>query len=657
MRPEPDSCAVCSRPLSANSVDGVCPVCFRTQQIAGPPAETLRPAATDRPDARVRASAEPAEELLPPSPPGVALVRRLGTGGMGTVYLGTDAATHRLVAVKLLHAPGDRNAMDRFRVEIRALAELNHSNIVTVFAADLHHYSPFYTMEYVPGGTLARHVGTHGPLAPLAAAALGATLARAAHAAHARGIVHRDIKPGNVLLAGDPADGPGGWVPKLSDFGLAKRIDRDDGLTVDSGALGTPGFMAPEQAAGGAVTARTDVYGLGGTLYHALTGSAPFESDDLRVLLERVRAADPARVRAARADVPAELEAIVHKCLEKDPAARYATAADLAADLDAFAAGAEVRAKALTPARRVLRSVRRNRRSLARSAGAILVLVAAVACGALVSGSAPVPEPPTAHVPAPTSLESLQADLTAGKAVHLLGATGEPRWHTWVRGTSALGPAAGREDACSFQTVGLSMLDLCPDPMTDHYRVRAELCQMEISGREPGGKLPAGGVYQVGLYLGRQTVRGAHGWQMDMGLLISFSEFQGVPHGTGHAQFARATIPRSPTSTPGIGTIDLVAPVAFAQTNKLPGHWRTIEVEVSPTAVQAHWVQPDGRVDPFPALALERLERAYREPTGLDQFAPESGLVNPEWSPRAALGVWSYSSVVAVRNVTLTPLK
>ncbi len=656
MDPEPVSCAVCSRPLPARSVDGVCPVCVRTRPIIDPPAETRRPAATDGPEAHIRAHAEPVEESLPPNPPGLALVRRLGTGGMGTVYLGTDAETHRAIAVKLLHAPGDRNALDRFRVEVRALAELNHPNIVTVFAADLHHHSPFYSMEFVAGGTLARHVGTHGPLATLAAAALVATVARAATVAHARGIVHRDIKPGNVLLASGPLEGGSDRVPKLSDFGLAKRLDRNDGVTVERGALGTPGFMAPEQAADGTVTARTDVYGLGATLYHALTGLAPFESDDLRALLEQMRSAEPARVRAVRPEVPAELEAIVHKCLEKDPAVRYASAADLATDLDRFAAGAAVRAKALTPTRRALRSVRRNRRTLTRYAGASVMLFVAVACGALVSGTVPSAEPAPTPTPALTPLEELQADLAAGKPVGLVGATGDPRWHAWVRGASGFSPAAARDGACSFQTIGHSMLDLCADPMTDHYRLRAELCHMDATGLAPGATLPRTGGYKVGLYFGRQTAHGANGWRSEVAMLISFTEFSARPDEPEYARLDRLTMPWSPTTVLGPSTAGL-ASVAHQRSHNLPGVWRTIEVEVGPAVLQARWIQPNGRSDPLAAMSVANLRSAYREPPpALTNTFPASGIVYPEWNPRGAVGIWSARSAVAVRNVTLTPL-
>ena len=197
----PGSCVLCAGPLSLGSADGVCPVCIRTQRLPQEAADTPRPTVTGAPGVSFHlTSVADAEIPLPPNPPGLALACRLGTGGMGTVYLAVDAQTQRSVAVKLLHSPGDRSAVERFQTEVRALAELNHSHIVTVFAADLSHHTPYYTMEFVPGGTLSRYVSARGPLPAQDAAKLLTPIARAAHAAHERGIVHRDIKPGNVLL-------------------------------------------------------------------------------------------------------------------------------------------------------------------------------------------------------------------------------------------------------------------------------------------------------------------------------------------------------------------------------------------------------------------------------------------------------------------------
>jgi hypothetical protein len=655
MEPTPGSCALCSRPLLANSVDGLCWGCVRTQRLPRQPGDTLRPAATDGPVAHLHFAHEvDAEVPLPPNPPGLALLRRLGAGGMGTVYLGVDGQTRRLMAVKLLHAPGDRASVERFQAEVRALAELDHPHIVRVFAAELRHHSPYYTMEYVPGGTLARRVGTCGPLPPRDAVALLVPVARAAHAAHERGIVHRDIKPGNVLLShtgagmqeaelntADAACLDSAPRAKLSDFGLAKRTDRNDGLTVGPAVVGTPGFMAPEQASGGAITPRTDVYGLGATLFYALTGRAPCEG----------RAhAEPPRVRSLNPVVPSELEAVVHMCLETDPAARYASAAELVADLERFGAGEPVRAKPLTPVRLAARAVVRNRRPLARLTLALAALALAVLGGAALN------DRPRSEQPRLAPLEEMKAKLAAGKPVTLIGATGEPAWHRWAQGAGGFGAAGNCDQACAFQALEVTMLDLCPDPMTDRYRIRAELCQLDVFGRAQDGQLPTGGVHEFGLYFGRQSLAGNNGRRGENCFAVRFSEVLKAS-GPEQAKFGRAMVVDSPTRQPGVSGWGL-ANVPLAQSGVLPGPWRVIEVEVGPQGVKAWMGSLEGAPLAFPELGAARLGRCYaQKSTALDEVDPHHGLAFPAWKPRAALGVWSYRSAVAFRNVTLTPLK
>jgi serine/threonine-protein kinase len=505
-------------------------------------------------------------------------------------------------------------------------------------------------MEYVPGGTLARYVSTRGPLPPRAAAALVATVARAAHAAHARDIVHRDIKPGNVLLALCPEQPAGtdlaeALVPKLSDFGLAKRTDRDEGLTIEPGVLGTPGFLAPEQAADELVTPRTDVHGLGATLYFALTGSAPFESADVRSMLDQVISDDPRRVRLLRPEVPVELEAIVHKCLEKDPDRRYHSAEALAGDLDRFAAGDSVAAEPLTPLRRARKALGRKRRLLVRCAAALTVLAAVFVLGT--GAGRPVETDETRAL-------KVRTDLADRKDVTLLGRTGKPLWYTWVLGPSAFAPVTGREDACSFQAFGQSMLDLCPDPMTDRYHVRAELCQVDANDRGAAGPLVKG-VFEVGFYIGRQRATGKDGWRSDACLCVRFTE---VPKEfTGLARFGRLLVSESPVKRATVARHSCFA-APFEPGTALPGPWHVVEFEVTPDDVKL-WFDPKGpNPAPSATLPVADLARDYTAPNfALDRVFPDNGIVLPAWNPRGALGVWSYESAVAVRNVTVSPLK
>jgi hypothetical protein len=637
--------AVCWSAFSNDSNSSCCPECVRTLAIEGFLPDTLRPEKTAEPAAAIRSTAEAeagAEPPLPPNPPGLELIRRLGAGGMGVVYLATDVQTGRLVSVKVLHAAGDPAACDRFGVEVRALAELNHPHIVTVFAAYLTSHFPYYTMEFVLGGTLARHVALSGQLDSRTAALLMGTVARAAHAAHERGIVHRDIKPGNVLLSGQAEPGAStALVPKLADFGLAKRTDRNDGLTLGGGTIGTPAFMAPEQASGGAVTERTDVYGLGATLYYALTGAAPFEGADVRSLLTRVESIEPARVRRLRPSVPLDLEAIVHKCLEKNPADRYASAAELADDLAHFASGGAVAARPRTLLTRFRKTLRRRRRQFLGVALAATLLLGVFALGAVRGNPGTLGDDQV--------LKQMQKDLTAKKNLELVGATGTPLWHNWALDPCGFTPNPKKDKACSFLTFEKSFVDLCPDPMTDHYRVSAELCQMDV--QYPG--FPEGGVYMVGLYFGRQRVANDTGEWAQRLMSVGFTE---APlQLAGRAHLASFMYYKSPQLN-FIGSMDLGHhDHAFKPAKALPGKWHTIVVEVTPEEVK-FWFDKTDNSPPAAIVPIERVHRDQRLHHDLAVFKTNSTLQMPNWSPRGALGVWAHSSLVAFRNVTLTPI-
>jgi eukaryotic-like serine/threonine-protein kinase len=279
----------------------------------------------------------------------------LGRGGMGVVYKTRQLSLGRTVALKMLLAGPYASPQERlrFRHEAEAIAALRHPNIVQVHDVGEYEGRLYFTMEFVEGGSLAqKSQGTPQPARE--AATLVATLARAVHAAHQAGIVHRDLKPGNVLLT---ADG----TPKLSDFGLAKRLEGDGELTLSGAALGTPSYMAPEQAQGRARTAERslDVYSLGAILYELLTGRPPFRAATNAETLRQVIFEDPVPPSRLNASVPRDVETICLKCLQKAPSQRYAGAEALAEDLDHFLRGESITAR---PDGRLQRMVRRIRR-------------------------------------------------------------------------------------------------------------------------------------------------------------------------------------------------------------------------------------------------------------------------------------------------------
>ncbi len=323
-----------------------------------------------------------------PPLPGYEILGRLGQGGMGTVYRARHLQLYRLVAVKMLRAgtEADLGERARFRREAEAVARLQHPNIVQIYDVGECGGRPYFAMELVDGGNLAERLAGQ-PCPPREAARLAEVLARAVHHAHQRGILHRDLKPANVLLAacglaGSPAKPQAAEpVPKITDFGLAKCLDNDAGLTQTGAIVGTPAYMAPEQAAGRVhdIGPAADVWALGAILYEALTGRPPFKAATMLETLEQVRTGEPVPPRRLVPGVPRDLETVCLKCLAKEPARRYPSALALAQDLELFAAGEPIRAR---PEGRVARLWRKARR---RPLALVSVLVLAVA--GLVAGA------------------------------------------------------------------------------------------------------------------------------------------------------------------------------------------------------------------------------------------------------------------------------
>jgi tetratricopeptide (TPR) repeat protein len=338
----------------------------------------------------VRLLQEPAAGAAPPRPPsdleGYEILREVGRGGMGVVYEARHLRLNRVVALKMVLAGRHARPEDllRFLAEAEAVARLQHPNIVQVFETGHHNGLPYFTLEFVAGGSLsARLNGT--PLRPSDAAPLLETLARAVHHAHQKGVIHRDLKPANVLLAagGVASAGQDGSakpqaVPKITDFGLAKRVEGGASLTRAGAILGTPGYMAPEQARGGTreVGPHTDTWALGAILYECLTGRPPFQGPAPADTLLQVIHDEPVPPRRLQPGVPRDLETICLKCLQKEPARRYATAEALADDLQRFQAGEPIRARPVGPLGRGWRWCRRNPAVAALTTLTALVFVA-----------------------------------------------------------------------------------------------------------------------------------------------------------------------------------------------------------------------------------------------------------------------------------------
>jgi serine/threonine protein kinase len=302
------------------------------------------------------------------------LEAELGRGGMGVVYRARQKSLNRTVAVKMvlsgaLAGPEDRH---RFRTEAEAAARLQHPNIVTVHDVGEIDGRCYYSMEYVAGRSLAQLLDD-GPVSGRQAARYVETVARAIHHAHTQGILHRDLKPGNVLL--DHAD-----QPHVTDFGLAKRLG-DTGHTRTGDVLGTPRYMAPEQAAGQVkeLGPATDIYALGAILYELVTGRPPFAADSVLETVRQVLDNEPAPPTLLNPHIDADLETIILKCLEKDPRARYGSAEALADDLRRYLDDEPIQARTIDVLDRLIRTLDRSHFiGEFRSWGSMVLIVAAI---------------------------------------------------------------------------------------------------------------------------------------------------------------------------------------------------------------------------------------------------------------------------------------
>ncbi|VTR97887.1 serine threonine protein kinase : Serine/threonine protein kinase OS=Singulisphaera acidiphila (strain ATCC BAA-1392 / DSM 18658 / VKM B-2454 / MOB10) GN=Sinac_0905 PE=3 SV=1: Pkinase [Gemmata massiliana] len=634
-------CASCRVAIPTDAPHGLCPACLFQLAIAVP-----------GPGSRAPSEAEPASEWVPgtgsgsrPRPGGENLKGRdhartarisnyevleeLGRGGMGVVFKARQPHADRVVALKVIRGTGtvDSHLHGRLITEARALARLSHPNIVQVFEVG-EEGTPFFSMEYVEGGTLAERIRRDGSLEPGAAADLVRVLAGAVGAAHDAGILHRDLKPANVLLK---ADG----TPKVADFGLAKWLSGGSGPTTGGAILGTPSYMAPEQAAGRVsdVGPWTDVYALGAILYETLTGVPPFRADTALATATLVTGTEPVAPRKRRPALPAQLEAICLKCLEKRPGGRYSTARALADDLDRWRRGESTVARPLSWVRRAWRVVR-PRSVVAALSTALLATVT----GHLITQYPTDPDAVT---------KRYTRELTAGRSVTLVNKTGPPAWSRWAEGQGQLTTSAEYSEVLRVEATSLALLELLPDPGCDRYRITAEILVERF-----GDKLVRSGVY-----FGRQSFGGPGGAECVCFFAACLEDSLDRPGG--HWSEGALVAVEGLVWAPGTGAKKAGA------VNQLPGRspirsdrWRELTIEIAPERVRVLFGESGGApveaaVCPVDKLT-KRATKSSRET--LDRITQSNGTILWSWVPRAPIGVLIENGAIAVRNVSVEPM-
>lgn len=350
--------------------------------------EIKREAGTELADSEGTKSHEPNIETLPDDSTPFYIGRfeiaeQLGIGGFGIVFRGIDPVMAREVAIKIPRPEflGSQELTDRFASEAAAVAHLEHPNIVPIYESDCLEIVPYIVMPYIAGKTLAQWRADEKDVSPRMAAEIVRQLANAIAHAHERGVLHRDLKPGNVLLAKlEPGANFEGldFVPKLTDFGLAKCVDADRPDTRTGAMLGTASYMSPEQVEGQSsnITSRSDIYGLGVILYELLTGAPPFHDANQLRTVQKVLRDEPPPLRTSGIKIPIDLEVICLKCLEKTPSKRYASAGALADDLQCFLNGEPIQARPIRIASRIGKWVKRNPALATVIAAAALCLLA-----------------------------------------------------------------------------------------------------------------------------------------------------------------------------------------------------------------------------------------------------------------------------------------
>jgi serine/threonine-protein kinase len=580
------------------------------------------------------------------------LLDQIAMSGMSVIFKARHTLLDQVVALKMIRSGvlASEDEVRRFLHEARALARLDHPHIIRIHEIDQFQGRYYLTMPLAAGGNVAQHLD-HLVRHPREAVALVVKIAYAVHHAHQHGILHRDLKLTNVLV-----DETG--EPLVSDFGLAKILDANVELTLPGQMLGTPAYMAPEQAAGqnNRVTARTDVWALGVLLFELLTGQRPFNGQGREDVLHQIQTGEPPGPRTLKPGLDRSLEAIVLKCLEKEPAHRYGSAKELADELRRWLHG-----EARSP--RWYETARRAVRLHPRQCAAVVLLLAGLALAAIAllagSRSEPPPVPPSDTIA--EDPQALRDQLAAGRPLVLVGETGMPRWHQIrVGDANKVTVSAPEGQPLSVACWGsAAVVELLPDPPCTRYVLRALM-------RHHNAAVKTDSKGKVGLCLAhaeRITEQGRD----DYLCLLGFVDHSALARAHGKPPAPRQCLADlllcRHSTRPGISFSDASFPEQpgkrFAPSEGRG--WRPLEVRVTPTRIQGFWDgERIGEVDPRELGQLAR-ERFRELPAGLNPAALlPGGFKSDPAAPapvfRPLLGLYVFNGAAWVRDVVLEPL-
>lgn len=573
------------------------------------------------------------EPYRTPVVPGYVLRKRIGAGGMGVVYSAQQISLGRLVAIKFLASHRDGPWLKRFQAEGQIMARLNDPGIVLIIDSGIAEDRPYIVMEYLPFGSLSRRL-VGGPLEPREAARIVQAIARAMQVVHDAGILHRDLKPGNILMT---ATGE----PKVADFGLAKLYQ--EAKQSQSGAvLGTLQYMSPEQTQGkpGTVGPATDIWAVGAILYTCLTGKPPFDADSSWATVRLVCETEPEPLPAT---VPAELATICFKCLEKQPKDRFASATELADELGRWLAGQPIETKP-RPKRTL------TRRALLLASAATVAGVSAAAYGVGVQWANAVdPE------------IQLQKELAAGKGASLFHQK-MPRSAKILVHEPSTQFTIDDDGYFAVTAISPTVIQFAADPGMEEYRLRMQIRHLRL----------AGATGSIGMFVGGKRIQTAVGdyhlrFQTDyddIGCATQLwhevremiqDEIPGQPDPPLNDINNRMALqPMNATWKNDNQTIYTMnnRTEVFVSGAKEDGKWRKVALEVTRKGIQVVWENPAQPIPVYdPNKGIANLRRQI--PLGHPATAT---MANQRFEPRGSLGVFLTRATAAFKNVVIEPL-